>query len=78
MKLYGEAAKAQIYRNAENTVYDSKRLIGRKFRDRQVQEGMQLWPFKVIQTQQGLPGIVVTWANEQKVYSCEEIQSDII
>ena len=46
-RLIGDAAKAQVARNPTNTVFDAKRLIGRKFQDKLVQEDCRLWPFKV-------------------------------
>ena len=48
-RLVGDAAKIQASLNPENTVYDSKRLIGRRFRDEHVQADMQLWPFTVVE-----------------------------
>jgi L1 cell adhesion molecule like protein len=47
-RLIGDAAKNQIIKNLENTVFDAKRLIGRKFHDDLVQKDMKLWPFKVV------------------------------
>jgi L1 cell adhesion molecule like protein len=43
-RLIGDSAKAQVARNPENTVFDAKRLIGRKFSDREVQSDMKLCP----------------------------------
>ena len=48
-RLIGDAAKNQIVKNYKNTVYDAKRLIGRLYNDKEVQEDMKLWPFKVIE-----------------------------
>uniref|UniRef100_A0A914MPT4 Tyrosine aminotransferase n=1 Tax=Meloidogyne incognita TaxID=6306 RepID=A0A914MPT4_MELIC len=44
----GDAAKNQVAMNPSNTVFDAKRLIGRKFDDPAVQSDMKHWPFKVI------------------------------
>ncbi|KAK9741011.1 hypothetical protein RND81_03G075600 [Saponaria officinalis] len=48
-RLIGEAAVAQATKNPVNTIFDSKRLIGRRFRDDIIQEDMKLWPFKVVE-----------------------------
>src|SRR5256885_12090255 len=47
-RLIGDAAKNQVAMNPTNTVFDAKRLIGRKFSDPVVQADMKLWPFQVI------------------------------
>ena len=47
-RLIGDAAKNQVAMNPTNTVFDAKRLIGRKFGDENVQKDMKHWPFKVI------------------------------
>src|SRR5271156_3248799 len=47
-RLIGDAGKDQIARNPENTIFDAKRLIGRKFTDASVQSDMKHWPFKVV------------------------------
>ncbi|CAO2609103.1 Heat shock 70 kDa protein 1-like [Lemmus lemmus] len=47
-RLIGDAAKNQVAMNPQNTVFDAKRLIGRKFNDPVVQSDMKLWPFQVI------------------------------
>jgi L1 cell adhesion molecule like protein len=46
-RLIGDSAKNQVAKNPNNTVFDAKRLIGRKFNDPTVQKDMQHWPFKV-------------------------------
>ena len=46
-RLIGEAAKNQAAMNPKNTIFDAKRLIGRNFSDKIVQDDMKLWPFKV-------------------------------
>ena len=46
-RLIGDAAKNQVAMNPNNTIFDAKRLIGRKFTDATVQSDMKLWPFKV-------------------------------
>ena len=47
-RLVGEPAKNQAAKNHKNTVYDAKRLIGRKVTDATVVEDMKHWPFKVV------------------------------
>ena len=47
-RLIGDAAKNQVAMNPSNTVFDAKRLIGRKFSEPCVQSDMKQWPFKVI------------------------------
>jgi len=47
-RLIGDAAKNQLTTNPENTVFDIKRLIGRKFDEPTVQQDIKFWPFKVV------------------------------
>ncbi len=47
-RLIGDAAKNQVAMNPNNTVFDAKRLIGRRFGDDTVQADMKTWPFKVV------------------------------
>merc|ERR1740120_183051 len=47
-RLLGDAAKNQVANNPTNTVFDAKRLLGRKFQDPVVQADIKLWPFKVV------------------------------
>jgi len=76
-RLIGEAAKNQAAMNPENTIFDAKRLIGRKFNEPTVQEDRKLWPFKVID-QSGKPMIQVQFKGESKVFSPEEISSFVL
>jgi L1 cell adhesion molecule like protein len=77
-RLIGDAAKNQVARNPENTVFDAKRLIGRKFADPIVQSDIKLWPFKVVAGQGDKPMLVVNSQGEEKKYHPEEISSMIL
>ena len=72
--LIGELAKDRMTRNYENTVYDFKFLIGRKFEDEVIQKKIKLWPFKVIEdTDSHRPLIQINYKNEKKCFYPEEI-----
>jgi len=77
-RLIGDAAKNQVAMNATNTVFDAKRLIGRKFDDAVVQADIKHWPFKVKSGQAGKPIIEVTFKGENKTFSAEEISSMVL
>jgi len=77
-RLIGSAAKNQAARNAENTVFDAKRLIGRKFNDPIVKSDSKLWPFKVVEGSQERPQIEVTYKGERKRFFAEEISSMVL
>jgi len=77
-RLIGDAAKNQVARNPENTVFDAKRLIGRKFQDPIVQADCKLWPFKVEAGAGDKPIIVVDYMGETKKFHPEEISSMIL
>jgi L1 cell adhesion molecule like protein len=76
-RLIGEAAKNQIAMNPTNTVFDAKRLIGRKFTDSSVQEDVKHFPYKVV-NQDGKPMIQVEFRGEPKVFTPEEISAMIL
>ena len=76
-RLIGEAAKSQVSMNHANTVFDAKRLIGRKFDDPVIQADMKYWPFKVI-NEAGRPKIEVEYKGESKSFYPEEISSMIL
>ncbi|KAK2710739.1 hypothetical protein QYM36_012046 [Artemia franciscana] len=75
--LIGDAAINQGAMNPLNTVFDAKRLIGRKFEDSSVQSDMKHWPFKVISID-GRPKIQVEFKGETKAFMPEEISSMIL
>ncbi|XP_021763741.1 luminal-binding protein-like [Chenopodium quinoa] len=77
-RLIGEAAKNQAAANAERTIFDVKRLIGRKFEDKEVQRDMKLVPYKIV-NKEGKPYIQVkVQEGETKVFSPEEISAMIL
>nr|AGF34717.1 heat shock protein 70 [Cotesia vestalis] len=76
-RLIGDAAKNQVAMNPSNTVFDAKRLIGRKFDDPKVQSDMKHWPFKVI-SEAGKPKIQVEFKGEVKRFNPEEISSMVL
>jgi L1 cell adhesion molecule like protein len=77
-RLIGDAAKSQAAMNAENTVFDAKRLIGRKFSDPGVQSDMKHWPFTVKSGTGGTPIIEVEYKGEKKDFKAEEISSMVL
>jgi heat shock protein 1/8 len=77
-RLIGDAAKNQAALNATNTVFDAKRLIGRKFQDPAVQSDMKHWPFKVVAGAGDKPLIEVAFRGETKTFSAEEISSMVL
>merc|ERR1712135_148818 len=76
-RLIGDAAKNQVALNPTNTVFDAKRLIGRKFEDSSVQSDMKHWPFSV-KSVTGKPMINVDYKGESKSFSPEEISSMVL
>jgi len=77
-KLVGDAAKNQSTMNPKNTVYDAKRLIGRKFNDAVVQEDIKLWSFNVTGDSNNKPLINVKYKGEDKQFHPEEISAMVI
>ncbi|XP_040046662.2 heat shock 70 kDa protein 1-like [Gasterosteus aculeatus] len=76
-RLIGDAAKNQVALNPSNTVFDAKRLIGRKVEDPVVQADMKHWPFKVV-GDGGKPKIQVEHKGEEKSFYPEEISSMVL
>lgn len=76
-RLIGDAAKNQVAVNSSNTIFDAKRLIGRKFNDESVQADMKHWPFKVV-NEGGKPKLEVEYKHETKRFTPEEISSMVL
>jgi len=77
-RLVGVSAKNQVSMNTENTIFDAKRLIGRKYSDEQIQKDMKHWPFNVSPDSDGKPVITVNYKGEKKRLKPEEISSMIL
>lgn len=77
-KLVGEPAKNQSTMNPKNTVYDAKRLIGRKFDDPSVANDTKLWSFKVTKDANNKPLINVKHKNEDVQFHPEQISAMVI
>ncbi|XP_027926367.1 probable mediator of RNA polymerase II transcription subunit 37c [Vigna unguiculata] len=77
-RLIGDAAADQAPINPENTIFDVKRLMGRKYTDSLVQEDKMMWPFKVVAGVDDKPMVVVKYKGEEKKFYAEEISSMIL
>jgi len=76
-RLIGDAAKNQVAMNPNNTVFDAKRLIGRKYDDPAVAADKKHWPFEVV-NEAGRPKIQVEYKGETKQFFAEEISSMVL
>ena len=77
-RLIGDGAKNQASMNPENTIFDAKRLIGRKFDDPSVQSDINHFPFKVLSDPSGKPLIQAKYKEELKTFQPEEISSMVL
>jgi len=76
-RLIGDPAKNQVAINPNNTIFDAKRLIGRKFDDSTVQADMKHWPFTVVDAG-SKPKLQVEYQNETKTFTPEEISAMVL
>ena len=76
-RLIGDAAKNQVARNPTNTIFDAKRLIGRRTDDPVVKADCTNWPFEVI-NDSGKPKIKAEYMGESKVFAPEEVSSMVL
>ncbi len=77
-RLIGDAAKSQASMNPENTIFDAKRLIGRKFDDPTVQLDSKHWPFKITCDNNNKPMINVKIESKLKQFTPEEISAMVL
>lgn len=77
-RLIGDAAKNQCAMNPSNTIFDAKRLIGRKISDASVQSDAKQWPFRVVSKEGEKPGIQVDYKGETKTFDPEEVSSMVL
>ncbi|KAH8823830.1 heat shock protein 70 family [Flagelloscypha sp. PMI_526] len=76
-RLVGDAAKNAFHTNARNTVFDAKRLIGRRFDETEVQKDMKNWPFKVVKRSEK-PVIAVDHKGTEREFTPEEISAMVL
>ena len=76
-RLIGDAAKNQATINPENTVFDVKRLIGRKFSDKSVQADKKLFPYKIT-SKDDKPFIEVILDGKSRSFSPEEVSAMVL
>ncbi|KAK7591110.1 hypothetical protein V9T40_002723 [Parthenolecanium corni] len=76
-RLIGDAAKNQVALNPRNTIFDAKRLIGRRYDDPKIVQDMAHWPFTVV-NDNSKPKIQIEYKGEKKTFSPEEISSMVL
>ncbi|CAL2242759.1 unnamed protein product [Prunus armeniaca] len=77
-RFIGDAAFNQVLKNPVNTIFEAKRLIGRRFSDECVQNDTKHWPFKVVEGPAEKPMFVVTHKGVEKQFAAEEISSMVL
>ena len=77
--IVGDAAKNTMLRFPTTTIYGIKRLIGRNFNDKEVQNDMKYWPFKIIKgPNSNKPKIEVEFQNKKQTFFAEEISAKVL
>ncbi|KAE9400667.1 heat shock protein 70 [Gymnopus androsaceus JB14] len=77
-RLVGLPAKRQAVVNSANTVFAFKRLVGRSFKDKEVQDDMKHWPFNVVARPDGRPAVEVENGGKKQLLSAEELSSMVL
>merc|ERR1719263_1443388 len=76
-RLIGDSAKNQASANPTRTVFDAKRLIGRKFTDKEVQRDLKMFPFKVVD-KDSKPCVEIELKDGKKIFQAEEISAMVL
>ncbi|KIJ31252.1 hypothetical protein M422DRAFT_267058 [Sphaerobolus stellatus SS14] len=77
-RLVGLPAKRQGVVNSSGTVFAFKRLIGRNYKDKEVQEDIKHWPFKLVERPDGRPAVQIDQDGKKQLYSAEELSSMVL
>jgi L1 cell adhesion molecule like protein len=77
-RLIGDSAKNQASSNVLNTIFDAKRLMGRKFNEQVVKDEIKTFPYKVSESKNGNCNIHVNYKDEEKTFSPEEVSAMIL
>lgn len=77
-RYIGESAKSQLSHNSKNTLFDIKRLIGKKYTDETVQNNLYYYPYSIIKTSDDSVGVQVNYMDEDKIFTPEEISAMIL
>ncbi|KAH6914017.1 heat shock protein [Coprinopsis sp. MPI-PUGE-AT-0042] len=77
-RLVGLPAKRQAVVNSTNTVFGFKRLIGRQFADKEVQEDAAHWPFKIVRQSDNAPAVQVENGGKQETFTPEQLSSMVL
>jgi heat shock protein 5 len=76
-RLVGDSAKNQATLNPEHTIFDVKRLIGRKFQEESVQQDMKLLPYRIV-NKDNRPYVVIRYEETARAYAPEEISAMVL
>jgi endoplasmic reticulum chaperone BiP len=76
-RLVGDAAKNQAAANPRNTIFDIKRLIGRKFSEKEVQNDIKHFPYKVV-AKDDKPVVKVEFQGAEKTFTPEEVSAMVL
>lgn len=77
-KFVGEAAKNQAAMNPSNTLFNAKRLIGRQYTDKVVQDDMKQWPFKIVKGDNNKPCFEIEREGKKERFFPEQISSMVL